>query len=106
MGDALRYWEFFPADEPWGQIPVWRFAELVEPGDTALARGIQQVCARHRSPAAGRGTVTVIGLTSDRHVDHVAGLGVYDAVRPYDAVELLADDPAVFLAAEGQHRRR
>lgn len=36
MGDAVRYWEFFPADEPWGQIPVWGFAELVEPGDTAL----------------------------------------------------------------------
>jgi hypothetical protein len=46
---------------------------------------------------AGRGTVTVIGLTSDRHVDHVTGLGVYDAVTSYDVVDLLADDPAVFL---------
>jgi hypothetical protein len=36
LGDAVRYWEYFPADEPWGQIPVWGFAELVEPGDTAL----------------------------------------------------------------------
>jgi Protein of unknown function (DUF2855) len=39
LGDMLRYWEFFPADEDWGRIPVWGFAEVarsaadgVEPG--------------------------------------------------------------------------
>jgi uncharacterized protein DUF2855 len=29
MGDALRYWEFFPAKSGWGIIPVWGFAEVV-----------------------------------------------------------------------------
>lgn len=193
MGDALRYWEFFPAHAPWGQIPVWGFAELVEPGDTDLGRGARVFgyvpvathllvepdridgsgfvdTAAHRAtlPAAynryrfvdadpayaadteelhallfplfvlsfllddwlatsgffgaqavvvssassksalgtahllaGRGTVTVIGLTSDRHVDHVTGLGVYDAVTSYDVVDLLADDPVVFLDFSG-----
>lgn len=31
MGDALRYWDFFPArdDATWGRIPVWGFADVV-----------------------------------------------------------------------------
>ncbi len=29
-GDAMRYWEFFPADDAdWGQVPVWGFATVV-----------------------------------------------------------------------------
>jgi hypothetical protein len=31
-GDQLGYWGFFPAEEGWGRIPVWGFAE-VEAGD-------------------------------------------------------------------------
>lgn len=35
FGDALRYWDFFPAasgaeGESWGRIPVWGFARVVE----------------------------------------------------------------------------
>ncbi|GAB2198887.1 DUF2855 family protein [Sessilibacter sp. MAH4] len=40
LGDALRYWQFFPAPEGWGILPVWGFAEVqasrcpgVEPGE-------------------------------------------------------------------------
>jgi hypothetical protein len=29
LGDAMSYWEFFPAPEGWGRIPVWGFAEVV-----------------------------------------------------------------------------
>ena len=31
MGDALKYWDFFPTSEPdaWGRIPVWGYAEVV-----------------------------------------------------------------------------
>ena len=30
LGDALRYWEFFPAQEPgWGRVPLWGFCEVV-----------------------------------------------------------------------------
>ena len=30
MGDALKYWDFFPSSEPevWGRIPVWGFADV------------------------------------------------------------------------------
>ena len=29
-GDALNYWSFFPADEGWGRVPLWGFADVVE----------------------------------------------------------------------------
>ena len=39
MGDAMSYWNFFPATDGWGRVPMWGFAEVeaseaagVEPG--------------------------------------------------------------------------
>lgn len=29
VGDMVGYWKFFPADEGWGRIPVWGFADVV-----------------------------------------------------------------------------
>ena len=29
MGEAMNYWKFFPAEEPWGHMPVWGFADVV-----------------------------------------------------------------------------
>jgi hypothetical protein len=34
FGDALQYWNFFPAADEWGRVPVWGFADVVE-SDTA-----------------------------------------------------------------------
>jgi Protein of unknown function (DUF2855) len=28
MGEAMSYWEFFPAGEGWGRVPMWGFAEV------------------------------------------------------------------------------
>lgn len=28
-GDALGYWQFYPAEEGWGRIPVWGYADVV-----------------------------------------------------------------------------
>lgn len=30
FGDALGYWQFFPAAEGWGRIPVWGFGAVIE----------------------------------------------------------------------------
>jgi len=30
FGEAMQYWNFFPAPEGWGRIPVWGHAEVVE----------------------------------------------------------------------------
>jgi len=39
FGEAMSYWDFFPAEDGWGRVPVWGFAEVerseadgVEPG--------------------------------------------------------------------------
>jgi hypothetical protein len=28
MGEAMSYWNFFPAEDGWGRVPVWGFAEV------------------------------------------------------------------------------
>jgi Protein of unknown function (DUF2855) len=28
MGEAMSYWDFFPAGEGWGRVPMWGFAEV------------------------------------------------------------------------------
>lgn len=29
FGDAMQYWQFFPAEEGWGRIPVWGFGDVI-----------------------------------------------------------------------------
>jgi hypothetical protein len=28
LGDAMSYWNFFPADDGWGRVPLWGFADV------------------------------------------------------------------------------
>lgn len=30
FGDAMKYWNFYPAPEGWGRIPVWGYATVAE----------------------------------------------------------------------------
>jgi hypothetical protein len=43
FGDALRYWDFFPAaaadDVAWGRIPVWGFAEVIDSAAGGVPEG-------------------------------------------------------------------
>ncbi len=39
FGDALQYWNFFPAEDNWGRIPVWGFGEVVESRNASVAQG-------------------------------------------------------------------
>lgn len=39
FGDALHYWDFFPAEPPWGRIPVWGFGTVVESTSPDLTVG-------------------------------------------------------------------
>ena len=38
-GDMLAYWRFFPADEPWGRIPVWGLGDVVRSRHEAVREG-------------------------------------------------------------------
>lgn len=39
MGDAMRYWEFFPVDDEWGRIPVWGFATVAATAREGVEEG-------------------------------------------------------------------
>jgi hypothetical protein len=41
FGDALQYWNFFPAEAPWGRIPVWGFADVAESRCDAVDEGLR-----------------------------------------------------------------
>ncbi|SEO77458.1 DUF2855 family protein [Trujillonella endophytica] len=39
LGDALHYWDFFPAPEGWGRIPAWGFGRAEASGVEGIAVG-------------------------------------------------------------------
>jgi Protein of unknown function (DUF2855) len=39
FGDAMNYWNFFPAEDGWGRIPVWGFARVAETASDELPEG-------------------------------------------------------------------
>jgi hypothetical protein len=39
FGEAMSYWSFFPAEEGWGRIPVWGFAEVSDSRHDSLPPG-------------------------------------------------------------------
>ena len=39
LGDTMSYWRFFPAEEGWGKLPVWGFAEVAKSRAPELEEG-------------------------------------------------------------------
>lgn len=39
FGAAMSYWEFFPAEDGWGRVPVWGFADVVDSEHDEIATG-------------------------------------------------------------------
>lgn len=39
FGDAMQYWNFFPASDGWGRVPVWGFADVEASNVDGLAAG-------------------------------------------------------------------
>ena len=189
MGDAMNYWKFFPAEEPWGCMPVWGYANVVASQADGVPEGtrvfgyfpsashlvvrpdrpsetdfVDATPHRQELPAAynrylrsdgnemyeeknedyeillwplyftsfliddflddegmfGAGTailssassrtssalayllgrrdgIEVVGLTSPRNVEFTESLGVYDKVVPYENLDSLERQPAVYV---------
>ncbi len=38
-GDMIGYWKFYPADAPWGSVPVWGMADVIESRSGEIADG-------------------------------------------------------------------
>ncbi len=41
FGEGMSYWNFFPAADGWGRMPVWGFADVVESTVEQLAAGVR-----------------------------------------------------------------
>lgn len=39
MGKMMAYWNFFPAEEGWGRVPVWGFGEVIASGVDGVVVG-------------------------------------------------------------------
>lgn len=39
LGERMSYWDFFPAEDGWGRVPVWGFAEVEESGVVGVEPG-------------------------------------------------------------------
>ena len=39
VGESMRYWDFFPAEEGWGKVPCWGFADVVESKCNEIEKG-------------------------------------------------------------------
>jgi hypothetical protein len=66
MGEAMSYWDFFPAAEGWGRVPVWGFAEV----ERSEASGVEVGTRVYGYlPPSSRLVVTPVGIDGGGFVD-------------------------------------
>jgi len=41
FGEAMSYWDFFPAEDGWGRMPVWGFADVVDSRAPGVEEGMR-----------------------------------------------------------------
>ncbi|MGB3808753.1 MAG: DUF2855 family protein [Parvibaculum sp.] len=97
FGDAMKYWDFFPAPEGWGKVPVWGFADVV--------------ASKHDEIAVGERVFGYLPMSSHVVVApaHVKPAGFIDAsahraelALVYNQYNRVAGDPGYVAAYEDQ----
>ncbi len=88
LGEAFGYWDFFPADEGRGIVPVWGHATVADAGDTGLAAG-ERVYGY--LPMAKHLVVTPARLSDGGFTDGAAHRAARASV--YNQYRRLAGDP-------------
>ena len=96
-GDSMGYWQFFPAREGMGRVPVWGFADVLASNTAAIEAGERLYGYLPMS------THLIV------HPDHVTERGFVDGVPHraalppiYNQYTRLAQDPTYDPAAEAQ----
>ncbi len=89
FGERMSYWDFFPAPEGYGIIPVWGFADVIDAGDTALEPG-ERVFGYF--PMASHVVLRPERVSAARFVD--ASTHRVDLPPVYNVYERVAGDPA------------
>lgn len=98
FGEAMKYWEFFPTDDPaWGCIPVWGFAEVTESRADGVAVG--ERCYGFW-PMARWLVVSPMKIKAHGFVDGTAHRRELPAA--YNQIQRCAQDPSYDAAHEAQ----
>src|SRR4051794_24011155 len=89
LGDTMRYWKFFPAEEGWAHVPLWGFADVVESTVEGVDVGQRYFgyypTSSHLVVQAGQ--VNAMGFRD--LAEHRA-----DLPSPYNGYQLVDNDPA------------
>jgi hypothetical protein len=93
VGELIGYWNFFPARDGWGRIPVWGFGEVMR--------------SRHEALPVGERVYGYLPISTHLVIqpDHVSPAGFVDAVGHRSAL------PPIYnrytrVAADPMHERR
>ncbi|MEZ5383260.1 MAG: DUF2855 family protein [Microthrixaceae bacterium] len=88
FGDLLGYWQFFPAENGWGQIPTWGFAEVTASAHAEVAVGTRLF---GYVPMASHLVLTPGSVNTERIVDASPHRSALPAA--YNTYRLTAADP-------------
>lgn len=96
-GDMIGYWKFFPVEEPWGVVPVWGFADIVQSRCDAVAVG-ERVWGF--LPMASHVVLEPIQVTGTSFSDGAKHRSELPAI--YNSYQRTRDDPPAFKALENE----
>jgi hypothetical protein len=93
MGEAMSYWDFFPAPDGWGRVPMWGFAEV----ERSEAEGVEAGTRIYGYlPPSSHLLVTPVSVDGGGFVDG----SPHRAALPSAYHRYLATDGDAFYAAE------
>jgi Protein of unknown function (DUF2855) len=97
FGEAMRYWNFFPAEDGWGRMPVWGFAEVSRSEVEGLEQGAR---IYGYLPPSSRLVVTPSKVGGRGFVD--AAPHRADLPSPYNSYLRVDEDPSYDEAHEAE----
>ena len=89
FGDAMQYWNFFPAGDGWGRVPMWGFATVADSKAEGVSPGQRVFGYVPASNAFIARKVTAAGIAFRDNADQRAGLAPI-----YNTYTFTTDDPA------------
>lgn len=96
-GDMIGYWQFYPVEQPWGMIPVWGFARVLESRSAEVAVGARMWGFL---PMASHAILEPSQVTAKTFVDD--SVHRRDLPGLYNLYQLTAEDPPALRAVEDE----
>lgn len=97
FGAAMQYWNFFPADDGWGRVPMWGFATVAESKAEGVVPGQRVFGYVPASNAFIAKNVTAAGIAFRDNAPLRKGLSPF-----YNTYTFTTDDPAYSATTEPQ----